>query len=215
MSTERKVARHFDADAERFDAIYHSDKGALASWIDRRWRGVVGQRLDLVLERLSPLEGKTVLDVGCGSGRHSLALAAAGADRVVGVDFAPAMIEVANRLADESDLRQRCEFVVGTFPQDLQVESFDASIAMGFFDYVEDPATIIRAMRERTRSTMMMSFPKRREFRVPLRRLRFRVMDCPLFLYSESRVRALLDATDVSEFEWIDLDRDYLVVASR
>ncbi|MFV0316880.1 MAG: class I SAM-dependent methyltransferase [Microthrixaceae bacterium] len=50
---------------------------------------------------LSP--GSTVLDVGCGPGRHALALAARGI-RVVGVDISTRFIEVARRSAERADL---------------------------------------------------------------------------------------------------------------
>jgi SAM-dependent methyltransferase len=45
---------------------------------------------------------KTIVDVGCGTGRHAVALAAAGFD-VVAIDSAPAMLEVAS--ARESGAR--------------------------------------------------------------------------------------------------------------
>lgn len=216
MSTEERVAQHFDADAERFDAIYQEgEKSRFARFIDDRWRGVVQDRLDLALEELAPLEGKTVLDVGCGSGRYCHAFAARGAARVVGVDFAPAMIEIADRLAREQGVADRCEFHVGTFPDAPPAERFNASTAMGFFDYVEDAGTLIRAMAERTTDTMIMSFPKAREWRVPLRRLRFAVSRCPLYLYSEQDVRAVLAKAGISNERWIDLGRDYVIVASR
>jgi len=96
MSVEQKVRDHFHADARRFDAIYEDQKSPLARWIDDRWRGVVRRRFHLTLEKLSPLPGKTILDVGCGSGRYCLAYAEGGAARVLGVDFAPAMIELAD-----------------------------------------------------------------------------------------------------------------------
>ena len=38
------------------------------------------------------LQGKTVLDVGCGTGEVSIAAARAGAARVIGLDIAPRMI---------------------------------------------------------------------------------------------------------------------------
>src|SRR5438034_10503191 len=40
---------------------------------------------------LGPVAGRDVLDVGCGTGRHSLRLAAAGA-RVRAIDFSEAML---------------------------------------------------------------------------------------------------------------------------
>ena len=58
-----------------------------------------------------------------------------------------------------------------------------------------------------------MSFPKAREWRVPLRRLRFWLKGCPLFLYSEARVKQILGEAGVTRYDWTTLDRDYLVTA--
>src|SRR5258706_10455776 len=102
MSTiDTKVQPHFHLDAQRFDAIYDDRKGLVARFIDNVWRGVVRKRLDLTVEKLEPLKGKSVLDVGCGSGRYCFAYARHGASRVVRVDFAEAMIDLANRYAQE------------------------------------------------------------------------------------------------------------------
>jgi len=215
VSTEQQVRRHFHADARRFDAIYEENKGPAARFVDNVWRGVVRRRLDLTLERLAPLKGKTVLDVGCGSGRYCLAYAERGAERVVGIDFAEAMIDLAREYAERLGIADRCEFIAGAFPDDLPPGTYDASTAMGFFDYIENPAAILALMRERTRETMVMSFPKAREWRVPVRRLRFRVIGCPLFLYSEERVRRILAEAEITRYDWIPLDRDYVVVAHR
>jgi ubiquinone/menaquinone biosynthesis C-methylase UbiE len=209
-----RVREHFEADAQRFDEIYEERKGPIGRFVDDWWRGVVQRRLELNLEKLAPLEGKRVLDVGCGSGRFCVAYAERGAARVVGVDFAQGMIDIANELARRAGVADRCQFVVGTFPEVELDEQFDASTANGFFDYVDNPEVIITRMRELTRTTMIMSFPKAREWRVPLRRLRFGLKGTPLFLYTPRRVRHILKSAGLDKYEWIDLDRDYLVVAS-
>jgi 2-polyprenyl-3-methyl-5-hydroxy-6-metoxy-1,4-benzoquinol methylase len=214
MSVEERVAHHFEHDAPRFDAIYReSGKNWFSRFIDNRWRGVVQHRLDLAVSELSPLEGKSILDVGCGSGRYCHAFAARGASRVLGIDFAPAMIDIANQLAAEQGLADRCEFRVGTFPAELEGERFDASTAMGYFDYVENPVDHLRAMRAHTTGVMLMSFPKAREWRVPVRRLRFAIRRVPLFLYAERQVRQLLSGAGIEDFRFVDLKRDYVVVA--
>ena len=213
MSVEEKVRDHFHQDARRFDAIYEDNKGPLTKFIDNVWRGVVRRRLELNLERLEPIAGKTILDVGCGSGRYCIAYAERGAARVVGVDFAAAMIDLANEMAARTGVADRCEFRAGMFPDVVTDGPFDASTANGFFDYIEDPVPIIARMRELTRQTMIMSFPKAVEWRVPVRRVRFWLSGCPLFLYTEGRVRKILAAAGVTDYEWIALDRDYVVVA--
>lgn len=214
MSVEQQVRIHFAADATRFDAIYEDQKSAFARWVDNVWRGVVRRRFDLTLERLEPLAGKTVLDVGCGSGRYCLAYAERGATQVVGVDFAAPMIELARKHARRLGVEPQCDFRVGTFPQAVPDGPFDASTAMGFFDYVEEPVAIIRRMRELTRETMIMSFPKAFEWRIPIRWLRFKFINrCPLFLYTEGKLRTMLAAAGIANYEFIKLDRDYIVIA--
>jgi 2-polyprenyl-3-methyl-5-hydroxy-6-metoxy-1,4-benzoquinol methylase len=213
VSVEQKVQTHFHGDARRFDAIYEESKNPIQRFIDHVWRGVVRRRLDLTVEKLEPLAGKTVLDVGCGSGRFCIAFAQRGAARVVGVDFAAGMIDIARDLSRQAGVGERCEYRVGGFPDVVPDGPFDASTALGFFDYIEDPVRIVAAMRAKTRSTMVMSFPKANEWRVPLRRLRFRMIGCPLFLYTEARTRQVLADAGVKDYEWIELDRDYFVVA--
>jgi hypothetical protein len=46
-----------------------------------------------------------------------------------------------------------------------------------------------------------------------VRRLRFRLRGCPLFLYSETRVKNILSDAGVTDYHWIELDRDYIVAA--
>jgi 2-polyprenyl-3-methyl-5-hydroxy-6-metoxy-1,4-benzoquinol methylase len=214
MSVEERIAHHFENDAARFDAIYRdSDKNWFSRFVDNRWRGVVQHRLELALTELGPFENKSILDVGCGSGRYCHAFASRGASRVLGIDFAPAMIDIARRLADQQGVGDRCEFRVGTFPGDIGGERFEASTAMGYFDYVEDPEGHLRAMRAHTTGVMLMSFPKAWEWRVPIRRARFAVRRVPLFLYRENQVRDLLSRAGIENFRWIDLKRDYVVVA--
>ncbi len=215
-TVEDKVRDHFHEDAERFDSIYGEKKSLFQRFVDDYWRGVVQKRLELNVERLQPLAGKKILDVGCGSGRFCIEFARGGAARVVGVDFAKAMIDIANDLAKKAGVDDRCEFITGAFPDAVPTAEapFDASTANGFFDYIEHPAPLIAKMREMTKGTMIMSFPKAVEWRVPVRRVRFWLKGTPLFLYRESQVRDILSEAGVDRYEMIHLDRDYLIVAN-
>lgn len=53
-----------------------------------------------------------VLDLACGIGRHSVALAEKGY-KVVGVDISPAFISRAKEMTDERGVGQNCDFRVG------------------------------------------------------------------------------------------------------
>src|SRR5439155_23858314 len=68
---------------------------------------------------LTPAPGELILDAGCGTGRNLGAIKEAGA-RPVGVDFSPAMLEVAHRVHAEADLavadlQQALPFADGRF----------------------------------------------------------------------------------------------------
>ncbi|MFI4912871.1 MAG: tRNA 5-methoxyuridine(34)/uridine 5-oxyacetic acid(34) synthase CmoB [Sedimentisphaeraceae bacterium JB056] len=52
--------------------------------IDTEWRSDI--KWDRLVGSISPLEGRRVLDVGCGNGYHCLRSAGCGADVVVGID---------------------------------------------------------------------------------------------------------------------------------
>src|SRR5574341_1276167 len=66
--------------------------------IDRQRLELACESLQLLLEKRS-FEGKSFLDVGCGSGLFSIAAHRLGATKVVGIDVNPRCIEIsqANR----------------------------------------------------------------------------------------------------------------------
>jgi SAM-dependent methyltransferase len=72
---------------------------AYAEWVARREQGLVASvgmdaTLSILLDLLGDLDGKTVLDAGCGQGFLARILAARGA-RVVGIDLSPRLIALA------------------------------------------------------------------------------------------------------------------------
>jgi SAM-dependent methyltransferase len=80
----------------------------------RRKEISAGVTRDLV-EALGPsrLEGRTVLDLGCGTGDLALAALARGATRATGVDLGAGAIEEARALARERLVEDRSTFQVG------------------------------------------------------------------------------------------------------
>ena len=100
-------------------------------------------RLNYVAERVV-LSGARVLDVGCGGGILSEALAAAGSN-VMGIDLAPRVLDVARLHLHESgqhvDYR---EISVEALAQELPA-SFDAITCMEMLEHVPDPGSVIDA----------------------------------------------------------------------
>jgi len=106
-------------------------------------------RLDYI-DRIAGLAGKQVIDVGCGGGLLSEAMAVRGA-RVTGIDMGKAPLGVARLHRHESgleiDYRQTTAEEMGAeFPG-----RFDAVTCMEMLEHVPDPATTIRALAELVR----------------------------------------------------------------
>jgi 2-polyprenyl-6-hydroxyphenyl methylase/3-demethylubiquinone-9 3-methyltransferase len=100
-------------------------------------------RLNYVAERVV-LKGACILDVGCGGGILSEALAAACAN-VMGIDLAPRVLEVARLHLHESgqhvDYR---EVSVEALAQEMP-GAFDAITCMEMLEHVPDPGSVIDA----------------------------------------------------------------------
>jgi ubiquinone/menaquinone biosynthesis C-methylase UbiE len=88
---------------------------------DREANPLIGLEEPVVREALGDVAGLSVLDLGCGTGRHSVWLASAGAT-VTGIDFSEGMLEEARRKAGAGtvrflahDLHQPLPFADGVF----------------------------------------------------------------------------------------------------
>ena len=100
-------------------------------------------RLGYVAER-TPLRDAAVLDVGCGAGLLSEALAQAGA-KVTAIDLAPNLLKVARLHGLESGIKldyreSSVEALAGEMP-----ETFDAITCMEMLEHVPEPASVIDA----------------------------------------------------------------------
>jgi demethylmenaquinone methyltransferase/2-methoxy-6-polyprenyl-1,4-benzoquinol methylase len=84
-----RVREMFAGIAARYDLLNH----LLSGNTDQRWRRLVAKRLQPALSH----EGARALDVACGTGDLSLAIAHATGARVTGTDFCRPMLEIAAR----------------------------------------------------------------------------------------------------------------------
>src|SRR5581483_8517238 len=106
------------------------------------------------LELLAISAGERVLDVGCGSGAVTRAIARRVGERgrVVGFDASPALLELAAQYAREAGLAARIEWQAGdcrALP--FGDASFDASLAATVLAHVPDPVPAIKHMVRVTR----------------------------------------------------------------
>jgi len=117
----RETAASYDEEVTSEYAVYH--------------RFLLEPFLDRVAER-SP--GGRALDLGCGTGIVSLALARRGLD-VVGVDHSPEMLAVAVRKAGEEGLARRCSFETADVRALRFADGeFDCVTCQGLLHHLED-----------------------------------------------------------------------------
>ncbi len=207
------TATHFDYAAQKFDSFYEEEsKNSLGRWIDRSLRKSMRERFDRTFEVLQPLEGKTVLDIGCGSGRYTVVCAELGARQVVGTDFAPAMIDIAQRISREAGLEDKVQFILGDHLDQEYPMTFDAAIVMGVFDYVADPVSFIQKTMNDVKGTVVASFPVRYDLWAFQRKVRYRLFKrCPLYFYSQRRLQTILEKAGVKQYNIRKCHRDFVV----
>ena len=192
MSAPRETlaADFFDRFADKFDTLYDSRRGPVMRWVDRTFRSDMFIRFAWTFERMGSLEGATVLDIGCGSGPYLVEALKRGAASVTGVDPAPGMIELAQRRLQESRLGGRARLVTGFFPE-VDVPVHDHAIVMGVFDYLADPLAFLQGLKAVTARSAQVSFPSRHWLRTPLRRVRYRLRNCPVYFFDRDQILSL------------------------
>ncbi len=91
------------------------------------------------------IEGRSVLDFGCGTGEQVVEMARHGARKVTGLDMRESVLAEGRRRAESAGVADRCVFTTAT---DEQV---DVVISMDAFEHFADPAGVLRAMRRLVR----------------------------------------------------------------
>jgi len=190
-----QVARFWNQVATEFDAIYTgSNKSALSRAMDRVFRKDIYQRFDWVMNKCGDVTGRTICDIGCGSGRFVSDFAKRGAGHVTGVDVAPNMLDLAQRLVTQDGVADKCDFV-HTDVLDWQTDRrFDIAIAIGFWDYIEDPPERLRIIRGMTKQTFLSAWPRFWTWRMPVRKVRLQfIRGCPVYFFRKPQVLKLIE----------------------
>lgn len=100
-------------------------------------------RLDWI-DSLFPLQGKVVLDVGCGGGLLSEGMAARGA-QVTGIDLGEKALSVAKLHLHESGLNVDYRLISAEAMALEMPAQFDAVTCLEMLEHVPDPASIVKA----------------------------------------------------------------------
>ncbi len=104
-------------------------------------------RLALVRNLARPRPADVVLDVGCGNGRHLLALGPEVA-RGIGIDVSPDMIEVARARLRNSPCKANLAFEVDNAEElkGIADQSVDLAICIGAFEHMLDKRAVLASI---------------------------------------------------------------------
>jgi 2-polyprenyl-3-methyl-5-hydroxy-6-metoxy-1,4-benzoquinol methylase len=172
VGEDRERARdYFEKLAPEYDRAFRlQGRGPLNAVVNRLFRGRTFVRrmrlLEDVFARLR-LDGKSVLDLGCGSGQVSLLAAAMGA-RVHGIDIAPAMLALAREAAARSGLSDRTRFTEGDVSRDPLPEA-DVVLLIGVVEYYRDFGDLVRRSAAAARHALVIAHANRVLYRMALR----------------------------------------------
>ena len=113
--------------------------------IDSEWRSDL--KWDRLKNFIAPLDGRNVLDVGCGNGYYALRMRELGARTVIGVD--PTLLFVMQFLAVQRFQRATNVFVLPLRSNDLpdDARSFDTCFSMGVLYHQRSPLAHLQQLR--------------------------------------------------------------------
>ena len=175
-------------------SAYYKDGQKDATWWDRLstvFRGdAMYVRMNAALGLVAPhINGMSVLDVGCASGRFSFSMVQAGASKVYGIDISKTAIEIAQKHSVELALQDKLDFSVADVVQPRSaLPHVDLVTALGVIEYfnAEDMSAFLSNLRTKY---ILLDFPdlgRKKEFPTwILRQVYIRVNRLPgVYLYS-------------------------------
>ncbi len=128
LETERK---YFDEKSQKWDSIFSYDLDKIATML-----GVID------------IKGKSVVDIGAGTGVLLKKFIEKGASRVVAMDISPAMIEIAKEKHKGEDI----SYVVGDIMAANLGEKADVFVAYSVWPHIFDKGAFLRNVRRQMTS---------------------------------------------------------------
>jgi len=193
--TATATRRYFDKRARAFDHLH--DKSSIAT---RLLRSGPSRGRELAVSTVARRSTASVLDIGCGPGRVAEAVIDAGASTYVGIDLSTRMLTLARERLDRFG---SVELLQGDF-LDMDIRgTFDVVLALGLFDYLDEPARAAEWIRARCSSVLVASFARWDWVKGPIRHLHYELLHrCPIVDHTEADVGALLRGAGFASVEF-------------
>jgi cyclopropane fatty-acyl-phospholipid synthase-like methyltransferase len=188
-------AKYWEDHLQSWEAsAYYKEGQQNANWWDRLstvFRGdAMYVRMNTALELLTPhINGMTVLDVGCASGRFAFEMIKAGAQKVYGSDISTDALELAKKRSSELGIQDKTEFsTMDVVQPNSPLPHVDLVTALGVIEYFDarDMTAFLGNLRTKY---FLLDFPdhgRKKEFPTwILRQVYIRVNRLPgVYLYS-------------------------------
>ena len=119
--------------------------------IDTEWRS--DWKWQRIASHLAPLEGRTILDVGCGSGYHMWRMLGAGAYRVVGVDPSRLFLAQFQAFKQYAQSGQDKPLNIDLLPLKMEdvprpLKAFDTTFSMGVLYHRKSPIDHLAELKD-------------------------------------------------------------------
>lgn len=188
-----QVLQYFDRHARRFDHVYDVSGPAA------RLRAGPAHGRALAAAVVAGSRHPAVLDVGCGPGRVGEAVLDDGASEYVGIDVSPQMLALARRRLRRFDC---VELIEGDFRRVALPRRFEVVLALGLFEYLDEPAAAAAWLRAHCSEVLVASFTRWELLKGPARHLHYALHGCRITDYSEAEAEALLTSGGFSGVEF-------------
>jgi 2-polyprenyl-3-methyl-5-hydroxy-6-metoxy-1,4-benzoquinol methylase len=210
----KDTAQFFDRYAADFESIYGTRNSFFANLLNKYFRKSMRLRFEMTISGCTPSAGKSVVDIGCGTGQFSIRLAQNGVKSVFGIDFAQGMIKIARQNAANYGVSNICRFETADFLKYDFPEKYNYAILMGFMDYVENAREVIKKTLSITEERAFFSFPIKKGFLAWQRKIRYRNR-CELYMYNLDMINSLFSDIPNIKLDIKKIARDYFVTVTK
>ena len=115
-------------------------------FIDTEWRS--DWKWERLINGISPLTGRTVLDVGCGSGYHCWRMWGAGATRVIGIDPSPKFVVQFHQIKQYLPHAPVDLLPMGLEALPANLNAFDTTFSMGVLYHRRSPLDHLKELKD-------------------------------------------------------------------